>query len=339
VSEFGDSDSLQVGQQVMALGSPLALARSVTFGVISTRDRYFPDDTRLPTGERTGQYNLWLQTDAAINPGNSGGPLVDLDGRIVGINSRATVFANNIGYSIPSNIVREVTSELIKRGKVERSWIGIHCQPLHELEGWFGSEDEKGVLIASIDPDSPAQAAKLRAGDIIQSINNQPVSARFVEQIPHVYRTIAEYTPGSELTLQVKRRDELFTVLVRTTELGELQGEDLECPKWGCAVKAITQQMALDYQLTSLEGVYVTGVKRPGPAFSGGLRAGDVIVRVDDVDVSDLGAFSLIYQERGDRVREGVLVTVRRSGATRYVVIKDKQNGVDREVGDEAGDR
>ncbi|MFQ5607678.1 MAG: trypsin-like peptidase domain-containing protein, partial [Candidatus Zixiibacteriota bacterium] len=305
VSEFGDSDSLQVGQQVMALGSPLALARSVTFGVISTLDRYFPDDTRLPTGERTGQYNLWLQTDAAINPGNSGGPLVDLDGRIVGINSRATVFANNIGFSIPSNIVRRVTSELIRNGKVVRSRIGIHCQPLQELEDWFGSGELEGVLISSIDPDSPSDIARLRAGDIIQSINGAPVSARFVEQIPDVYRTIAEYEPGTELSLVVRRKDELFTVLVKTVELGELQGEDLECPVWGFAVKAITQQMALDYNLNSLNGVYISGVKRTGPAFSGGLRSGDVIVGVDELTIDDLAQFSRVYQERQDKVSVG----------------------------------
>ncbi|MFQ5608482.1 MAG: S1C family serine protease, partial [Candidatus Zixiibacteriota bacterium] len=204
VAEFGDSDSLQVGQQVIAMGSPLALARSITFGVISTLDRYFPEDTRLPSGERTGQYNLWLQTDAAINPGNSGGPLVDLSGRVIGINSRASVFANNIGFSIPGNIVRKVTDELITGGKIERSWIGIHCQPLQELEGFFGSNRERGVLISSIDPDSPAEAALLRAGDIIESINGVSVSARFVEELPNIYRMIAEYEPGSDLSLVVR---------------------------------------------------------------------------------------------------------------------------------------
>ena len=129
-AEFGDSDSIHVGQYVLAMGSPLSLSRSVSAGVISTRDRYFDDDVRLPTGEQTGKYNLWIQTDAAINQGNSGGPLVDLDGRVVGINSRATLFANNIGFAIPVNVVKEVTAAILDHGAVERSWIGVHAQAL-----------------------------------------------------------------------------------------------------------------------------------------------------------------------------------------------------------------
>lgn len=327
VADFGDSDSLQVGQQVIAMGSPLALARSITSGVISTLDRYFPEDTRLPTGERTGQYNLWVQTDAAINPGNSGGPLVDLQGRVVGINSRAQIFANNIGFSIPSNIVREVSNELIANGKVVRSWIGIHCQALQDLESWFGTTENEGALISSIDPDSPAEVAKLRAGDMILAINGQPVSARFSEQIPAVYRMIAEQKPGSELALLVQRKNERFNVLVRTQELGLLQGEDLECPNWGFAVKAITQQMALDYQLDETDGVLVSGVKRPGPGFSGGLRSGDVITKVEGRGIDNFSDFSLIYTELADTVEKGLLLTVRRGGAVRFVVVKSEKNG------------
>ncbi len=325
VAKFGPSDSLQVGQQVIAMGSPLALARSITFGVISTLDRYFTDDTRLPSGERTGQYNLWLQTDAAINPGNSGGPLVDLSGRVVGINSRASTFANNIGFSIPSDIVRAVSAELIAHGKVSRSWIGVHFQPLQNLENWFGSKDRSGVLIASVDAGAPAQLAHLSAGDIIESINGVAVSARFNEELPNVYRTIAEYPIGSELELVVQRDGETFTTLVRTRELGVLQGEDLECPAWGFAVKEITRQMVLDYQLTSDSGVYVTGVKRSGVAFSGGLRRGDVITKVDDTAVRDLAGFKTLYDQLVDSKQELTMLSIRRGGALRFAIVKPEK--------------
>ena len=329
VAEFGDSDSLQVGQLVIAMGSPLALARSITSGVISTLDRYFPEDTRLPSGERTGQFNLWLQTDAAINPGNSGGPLVNLSGQVIGINSRASIFANNIGFSIPSNIVRKITDQLIKDGRVERSWIGIHCQPLHELEGFFGSDSERGVLISSIDPDSPAEAALLRAGDIIESINGVPVWARFVEQLPEIYRMIADYAPQSELSLVVRRHEEIFSVVTKTQRLGDLQGEDLECPEWGFTVKEITQQMALDYQLVTTDGVLVSGVKRPGPAFSGGLRSGDIIIRIDDKELFDLASFSETYLATVADTTAKSLLTVRRGQAVRYALMKIEDLGAD----------
>ncbi len=334
VAVFGDSDSLQVGQQVIAMGSPLALARSITFGVISTLDRYFTDDARLPSGERTGQYNLWLQTDAAINPGNSGGPLVNLDGLVVGVNSRASTFANNIGFSIPSNIVRAISDELIAHGKVSRSWIGVHFQPLQNLENWFGSKDESGVLIASVDSKAPAQLSHLRAGDIIKSINGVEVSARFNEELPDVYRTIAEYPIGSELLLDVQRSGETFTAMVRTRELGVLQGEDLECPEWGFTVKEITRQMALDYQLASEAGVYVTGVKRSGPANEGGLRGGDVITRIDDIDIADLAQFSLLYQERIKSKQELTMLTFRRGGALRFAVVKPEKESAKEEGAD-----
>ncbi|MFQ6009119.1 MAG: S1C family serine protease [Candidatus Zixiibacteriota bacterium] len=157
VAEFGNSDSLQVGQYVLAMGSPLALSRSVSAGVVSTKDRYFSPNVRLPSGERTGKYNLWIQTDAAINPGNSGGPLVDLSGRVIGINSRATLFANNLGFAIPINVVKKVTQAILTEGKVTRSWIGLHCQALQELEDYFGTSQNTGVLISSIDPGSPAE--------------------------------------------------------------------------------------------------------------------------------------------------------------------------------------
>jgi serine protease Do len=337
VADFGDSDSLQVGQQVIAMGSPLALARSITFGVISTIDRFFTEDARLPSGERTGQYNLWLQTDAAINPGNSGGPLVNLDGLVVGVNSRASTFANNIGFSIPSNIVRAVADELIANGKVSRSWIGVHFQPLQNLENWFGSKDESGVLIASVDAKAPAQLAHLSAGDIIKSINGVQVSARFNEELPDVYRRIAESPIGSELELIVQRNGETFTALVRTRELGVLQGEDLECPEWGFTVKEITRQMALDYQLTSDSGVYVTGVKRSGPANEGGLRGGDVITRIDGIDVADLAAFTLLYQERVDSKQELTMLTLRRGGAVRFAVVKPEKESPAEEGVDTTG--
>ena len=114
-AELGNSDSIQVGQQVLAMGSPLSLARSVSAGVISTKDRYFSSDYRLPSGEKTGRYNLWIQTDAAINPGNSGGPLVDMDGRVIGINSRATFLANNLGFAITADIVVAYYGHIVRR--------------------------------------------------------------------------------------------------------------------------------------------------------------------------------------------------------------------------------
>ncbi|MCK4462167.1 MAG: PDZ domain-containing protein, partial [candidate division Zixibacteria bacterium] len=144
-------------------------------------------------------YEDFIQTDAAINPGNSGGPLVDMAGRVVGINSRATMFANNLGFAIPVNVVKEVTEAIIRDGKVTRSWIGLHCQAMQEMEVHFGTAVNTGVLISSIDAGSPAEAAFLKAGDVILAVDDQPVSARFVEELPAFYALIANRTPGSDI--------------------------------------------------------------------------------------------------------------------------------------------
>ena len=328
-AEFGNSDSIQVGQYVLAMGSPLSLSRTVSAGVVSTRDRYFSSEVRLPTGERTGRYNLWIQTDAAINPGNSGGPLVDMDGLVIGINSRATIFANNIGFAIPINVVRKVADAVIDHGKVRRSWIGLQCQAMQELEEYFGTDRDVGVLIASVDPGSPAEDAFLRAGDVILNIDGIPVSARFQEELPAFYALIANHEPGTEMSLKVLRDEQAYDFSIVTKQLGDLQGEDFECKEWGFTVKAITSQMRIENQLDDTVGVIVTGVKRVGPAGQGDLRRRDVIVTINREDVTGLDSFMSIYRGYESSAEERVLLTVRRGKATKFVLLKteDEEGG------------
>ncbi len=327
-AEFGDSDSIEVGQYVLAMGSPLSLSRSVSAGVISTRDRYFSSEVRLPSGERTGRYNLWIQTDAAINPGNSGGPLVDMAGRVVGINSRATMFANNLGFAIPVNVVKGVTEAIIKDGRVTRSWIGLHCQAMQEMEVHFGTAVNSGVLISSIDVGSPAEAAFLKAGDVILAVDDQPVSARFAEELPAFYALIANRAPGSDIELKLLRGEQEYRFSLQTGLLGDLQGEDFECENWGFTVKAITQQMQIENQLDDTSGVFVVGVKRVGSADQGGLRRDDVVLQVNDQKVAGLSDFIQLYQQLDESDAERILLTVKRGGARRFVLLKtDDEQG------------
>lgn len=284
---------------------------------------------RLPSGERTGRYNLWIQTDAAVNPGNSGGPLVDLNGLIVGINSRAMMFANNIGFAIPVNIVKSVIAEILDHKKVVRSWIGLHCQALQELEDYFKTDRNTGVLISSIDVDSPAERSLLKAGDVILEVNKEPVSARFLEELPKFYNTIAKYPPNTVLPLKVLRGEETLEIKVMTEQLGELQGEDFDCEAWGFTVKEITTQMQIDNQLENSDGVFVTGVKNVGMGESGGLRRGDVIVKINNVETPQLNPFKLEYENQITDKSEKILLTVRRNSSTRFVLLvnenKDKE--------------
>ena len=332
VAELGDSDSVQVGQQVLAMGSPLSLSRSVSAGVISTKDRYFSSEYRLPSGEKTGRYNLWIQTDAAINFGNSGGPLVDLSGRVIGINSRATFMANNLGFAIPINIVKEVVEAILAEGSVARSWIGVHAQALQELENHFGTERNSGVLVASIDPGSPAEESYLKTGDVILDMDGREVSARFVEELPAFYNRIATHPPGSRISLKVLRGEETYSIDVTTRPLGQLVGEDYECAEWGFTVKNITRQMQITRQLRDTVGVFVAGVRRIGPAGAGGLNRGDIIVAVNKEPLADLPNLIKRYDELLKDGSEKILLTVRRSGAVRLVVLNLEKREADRET-------
>jgi serine protease Do len=319
---FGDSRNLQTGQLVLALGSPFALSRSLSCGVVSTTDRYLPSDFRLPSGERTGFFNTWVQTDAAINPGNSGGPLVDLSGEVVGINSRAFVLANNLGFSIPSAVVQEVVDSILRDGRVERSWIGVEVQPLQELEDVFAAEVGQGVLVSDVEPDSPAAAAGVRAGDLLVRVDGTPVSARFYEEIPTFYKRIADFPAGRAIKVEMLRDGRPAEVEIVTQEYGRPSGVDFEVRDWGFAVRSITKQMMLDRRLDGAEGVFVSGVRSGGPAEMGGLIPYDVVRFVDDQPVAGLDDFKRLYQERVDAGKARVMLQVRRRDSSRFVLLK-----------------
>lgn len=324
---MGNSDDLQVGQTVLAMGSPLALSRSVSIGVISTLNRFFSGEIRLPSGEQTGRFNTWLQTDAAINPGNSGGPLVNLRGEVVGINTRGVFYAENIGFSIPINIVKEVSAVLSEKGKVDRSWIGVHAQPLQELENFFGAETNKGVLISSVDPGSPAEEAGIEAGQIILSFDGHDVSARFEEELPSFYKRVSMANPGEETEVVILSNGDNKKLKITPKLLGALQGDDFDFDRWGFTAKSITRQMAIDDRLADTIGVYITQAAAPGPAFNGGLRRGDVIKKVNTNSVVDLKGLKDQYEVIKNE--DKILLTVNRRDETRYVLLKLDGNEVE----------
>jgi len=270
---------------------------------------------------------LWIQTDAAINFGNSGGPLIDLNGRVIGINSRATFGANNLGFAIPINVVKHATQAILKDGHVTRSWIGVTAQALQELENYFGTDRNRGVLISSLDPGSPAAEAGLMAGDIILEVDGRPVSARFVEELPAFYNAIASLPPGTPVTLKVMRNEQERLVDLVTRPLGQLQGEDFECSEWGLTVRDITRQMQIANQLRDSIGVFVTGVKRVGPADMSGLNQGDVIQSINREPLDNLEAFKNRYEALRGTGTQKIMLTVRRNGATRFAVINLEQRG------------
>jgi len=319
---LGDSDALEVGEYVMALGSPLALQRSLSFGVVSSKDRFLSDEFKLPTGEKTGSFNTWIQTDAAINPGNSGGPLVNLDGEVVGVNARGAFGASSIGFAIPINIVKEVARDLIEKGQISRSWLGLTFQPLEELAQYFEAEQVEGAVIRSVDPDSPAERAGVRAGDVLLSYGGERVSAQFTEELPGIYKRIADTPVGENVKLVIARGGEELTLGATTEEESESSSGEMDCGSWGFTARGITRELALEFSLPDQRGVFVAGVKPNGAAFQARLFPGDRIVAVGDEEVSDLESLRSLYRARDESRVEKVLLTVMRRHSRRWILIE-----------------
>lgn len=237
-AKFGNSEQIEVGQIVMALGSPLGLSRSLSMGVISSKDRYFDD-----VGEMVSPFNLWIQTDAAINPGNSGGPLVNLNGEVIGINARAVIFGENLGFAIPSNTVKFVINQIIDRGEVERSWIGVDWQEIKEYRTYKNQPDLEGVLIASVEENSPAEEADLKPGFVVTKINNKPVSAVYQEELPKLRLLISNLPIESKMTFEVKTDQGRREISLITEKQGKFTGNEFVCDEWGLSVKELTPEL------------------------------------------------------------------------------------------------
>jgi len=277
VAEFGDSDKLAIGDTVMAMGSPFALSRSVTLGIVSNTERVFTsgflrEEVEEMQGEAgtTGTFTRWIQHDAAINPGNSGGPLVNLEGKVVGVN---TLGGSNMGFASPGNLARQVADAIIKDGEVVRSWIGVSFKNIRDT-GY-----DNGVLINAVVEESPAYEAGLRAGDRIVAIDGNPITVRFVEEVPPLVKSFADRPVGSQIKVGYVRAGEKKEATVTTKKLLRERGDRAALRLWGVTIAEITEKLAEDLHLTNRDGVFVTGVKggSPGELAEPNIQGGDII--------------------------------------------------------------
>ncbi len=313
---LGSSANLKAGQTVLALGSPHGLARSVSKGIVSVPDRYIgsPEPTDI-------NYNNWIQTDAAINPGNSGGPLVNLRGEVIGINARRLSGAENVGFAIPIDVAKQVIDSIIKQGRVVRAWIGVTFQ---EMSSKTNDPEQRGVVIADVEPLSPAAEAGLRPGDILVALNGTAVDCRFAEDLPKVNKMVADLPVGQDATLVIVRGGESLEITVKTEERSDAIGKEIEFPEWGFTATELTPELVRRAQLGSRMGVLVSGIQVGGIAAAAELSRGDIILKVDDADVPDLEAFRKLYKERVETKKRLVLLDVRRGALMRYVLIKQE---------------
>ena len=308
---LGDSDALEVGEPVIALGNPRGLSSSLTQGVVANTSRVFTSFTgssmqnmALDDGHPTGLFTRWIQHDALIQPGNSGGPLVNLQGEVVGINELG---GTGIGFAIPSNLAREVLRRAVEEGGIRRGWMGVTVLPVRGL----GRED--GGLVGSVQPGHPMDAAGIQAGDILLEIGGEPVSVAQFEDVPRVYARIALMEPGSTQTVAYLRDGARHETQVKVAEMEPFRGEERLFFRWGLTGMEITPPMAFLRHLPDTHGVLVTGV-RPGKApevARPSIRPGDVIVGVGEDDIvglEDFGELQKKYEAKKDllvRFRRG----------------------------------
>ena len=312
-AELGDSERLRVGQWVIAIGNPFGLDRTVTVGIVSATAR-----TRV--GVTT--YENFIQTDASINPGNSGGPLLNLDGRVVGINTAIVASGQGIGFSIPINEAKTVMAQLIAKGRVVRGWLGIAIQDVNdELAASFGVRERQGVLVADVIKGGPAEAAGLKPGDVIVELNGAKI-----REVPELQRRVANVTPGQSVAVAVVRdgAPQRLRVLVGEMPTDEPLVATAPGPEgFGLQVEPLAPDSAERLNLPFSDGLLVLDVASGGPADRAGLKRGDVIREVDRQPVHDAPAL----QRALSAVPAGrsVLVWVHRSGGggqSQYVVLE-----------------
>ena len=328
LAKFGDSDALEIGDYVMAMGSPFSLARSVSLGIVSNTERVFAggfgsdevQEMELERGQRTGLFTRWIQHDAVISPGNSGGPLVNLSGEIVGVNELGS---GPLGFAIPGNLAARVAEDLVRHGEVRRSWIGASFQTI----GRTGLNE--GVLISSVVLDGPAARGGVKAGDVLLAVDGEPVTVRFAEEMPLLLERLAEREIGGPLPLTLERDGERVELTLQTEELQKDLGDETVFPAWGVTGREITPKMAQDFRLDSTEGVMLSGVRSGSSAQQAEppLEPGDVIHRLDHHEINHLADLVARYQEYSQREGppEPLLVEFERRGTHRLTLIEPRR--------------
>jgi serine protease Do len=291
VARFGDSDRVQVGDVVLAMGSPGGLNQSVTRGIASNTALMLPRDMagsmRLD-GEDVGSLVRWIAHDARIYPGNSGGPLVNLRGEIIGVNE---IGVAGLGGAIPGNLAQAVAQELIRAGEVLRSWTGLLAQPRLK-----SSPAERGVLIGGVLPGTPAEAAGLRAGDVLVSFDGRPVDVATDGDMPEFNALILSTPIGRVVPVEVERAGERVTMDLRTDPREAAQPPSLELKEWGLTLQPMTRIQMLELGRDNVEGAVVTSVRVGGPCAVAepAIRDGDVLVQVNDEAVASIDALAVL---------------------------------------------
>jgi serine protease Do len=313
--QLGDSNKLEVGDWVLAVGNPFGLSHSLTAGIVSAKGR---------SGIGLSDYEDFIQTDAAINPGNSGGPLVNLDGEVVGINT--AIFSHSggymgIGFAIPINMAKHIREQLVDKGQVTRGRIGAYIQDMsRELAESFGLKKAEGIVVTQVIEDSPAEKAGLRQGDVILDMNGKQV-----DKASTFRNRIAMTPPGTKIELSIfrdgKSRNLDITVgKLETDEQGRLADQG-ELPKLGLSLQELTPELAARLGYEGQTGVLVSAVEPGSMAQRAGIERGDLIQEIDRKAVKGPRDVRQHLTEKGVKTH---LLLIRRGQASLFLALKEE---------------
>lgn len=308
---LGDSDKLEVGDWVIAIGNPFGLGHTVTAGIVSAKYRQIG----------AGAYDNFIQTDASINPGNSGGPLLNTSGEVVGVNSAILSQSGGsvgIGFAIPINMAKDLLPQL-KKGKVVRGWLGVMIQEITpELKEKLNLKEERGALVGDVVAEGPADKAGIKRGDVIVSFDGKEISE--ANDLPFI---VASTPVGKTVTVEVIREGKKEHFQVQIEELKEEREAQVVSearPNLGMTVREITPELARNFGLSETIGIVVVQVQNNTPAQEAGLAPGDIILEMDQVPVKDLKQFNQMIgaYKAGDTI----LFLIKRRGSTVYLTLK-----------------
>jgi serine protease Do len=312
VAPLGDSSRLQVGEWVVAMGSPFGLDNTLTAGVVSAKGRQIG----------AGPYDNFIQTDASINPGNSGGPLVNLRGEVIGINT--AIFSRTggnlgIGFAIPVNSAKEILPELINKGKVTRGWLGVSIQRVTpEIAQALGLEKNQGALVSSVVEGSPAAQAGVQAGDVITEFGGEKIDDS--SKLPAI---VARTAVGQTVNMTVLRDKQRVPLNVKIAELKEEEvvASAPQSGNLGMSVQNMTPELAKTLGLKRADGVVITGVEPQSAAAQAGLQRGDVILEVDRQKISNAAEL----RKTLDQAKPGanLLFLIQRGGNSVFLALKN----------------
>jgi serine protease Do len=311
--KLADSDKIEVGQWVVAIGNPFGLSHTVTAGIVSAKGR---------SGLGISAYEDFIQTDAAINPGNSGGPLVDLDSKVVGINTAIIGPGSNIGIglAIPINLAKNSYEQIVSKGSVTRGYLGVAIQDLTpELAEQFDVNNTKGVLVPDVTADSAAEKAGIKSGDVIVEFDGQPV-----EKASELQNKVAMKKPGTKVEIVVLRNGKRKTLTAElekrpSKEVLEAASGSASSEKLGVSVQNLTDELAKRYGYEDLKGAIVTEVEPDSPAARAGIQPGSLIQEVNRQPVENTRQFNEEIQKAAEQGK--VMLRVRYENRSIFLIL------------------